>query len=359
MNLDDQKIYAKLDNGQVAKSIEMLPEQVKQVLADADLIKVPKDYSQIENVVLNGMGGSNLGAQIIKTVLADELKVPFNIEPGYGVPAYVNNKTLFVISSYSGTTEEPLSVYKEVKKRGAKVIAITEHNEKSQLYKLMYKDDIPGYIFKPEKNPSHQPRLGVGYTIFGSMTLLAKAGLFSLKKEKIAQIIKQLEIWGASLKPETLTKNNIAKKIAENISGRMVVLAGAEFLAGNLHAMRNQVNECSKQFMSYLVVPDMNHYAMEGLVNPEENREDMIFLFIDSKLYHKRNQTRMQLTKQVVKKNGINIVSQELKATTKLGQAFEMLQLGAWVSYYLGILNNVDPAKIPYVDWFKAQLKLI
>lgn len=357
MNLDDQKIYAKLDKGQVAKSISMLSEQIKQVFVDADLIKVPKEYSQIENVVLNGMGGSNLGAQIIKTALADELRLPFNIEPGYGVPAYVNDKTLFVISSYSGTTEEPLSVYKEVKKRKAKIIAITEHNKKSQLYKLMYKNDIPGYIFKPEKNPSNQPRLGIGYTIFGSMILLAKAGLFSLKKEKITEIIKQLEMWGSKLKPEIQTKNNIAKKIAQSISGRIVILTGAEFIAGNLHTMRNQVNECSKQFMSYLVVPDMNHYAMEGLVNPKENKEDMIFLFIDSKLYHKRNQIRMQLTKQVVKKNGINIVSHELQAATKLGQAFEMLQLGAWISYYLGILNGVDPVKIPYVDWFKNQLK--
>ena len=96
---------------------------------------------------------------------------------------------------------------------------------------------------------------------------------------------------------------------------------------------------------------------MEGLVNPKSNKNNLLFFFIDSKLYHPRVQKRARLTKQVVSKNGIKVVDYKLKSKTKLGQALEMLQLGSWISYYLGISNSVDPVKIPWVDWFKKQLK--
>lgn len=357
MTLDDPKIYKKLDMGQVAKSIELLPDQIRQVLDESRLIKIPREYSHSTQVVVNGMGGSNLGARIIKSLLSDQLKVPILISPGYHVPAYINKNTLYIISSYSGTTEEPLGVYKEVEKRGAKILAITKHDKKSQLEKLMLKDDIPGYIFTPQFNPSNQPRLGVGYTIFGTMVMLAKAGLFKIEVKEIEEIICSMEIWGRLLKPEEIIKNNPAKSLAEKIWGRIPVLVGAEFLHGNLHALRNQINECSKHFAVYLSLPDLNHFAMESLSYPEENKDNLIFLFFDSKFYSPRVQKRAKLTKLVVQKNGIAIASYNLLGNSKLAQGFEFLQLGSWLSYYLGILNGVDPVKIPWVDWFKNKLK--
>ena len=357
MTLDDEKNYAKLDHGQVAKSIEVLPDQIRQVLEESRLIKIPREYSQCAHVVINGMGGSNLGARIIKALFADQIKVPILISPGYGVPAYVGKSTLYIISSYSGSTEEPLSTYQVAKKKGAKIMAITMHSAKNPLEKLMLKDDIPGYIFTPQFNPSNQPRLGVGYTIFGTMVMMAKAGLFKIDVKEIEDIIGEMEIWGRGLKPVKNTKTNPAKKIAQTIWGRIPVLVGAEFLQGNLHVMRNQINECAKQFSTYLSLPELNHYAMESLNFPTENKDNLIFFFLKSKLYSPRILKRLDLTKRVVEKNKIVAFEYELRGQSKIAQGFELLQLGSWVSYYLGMLNGVDPVKIPWVDWFKEQLK--
>ncbi|MDD5071583.1 MAG: SIS domain-containing protein [Patescibacteria group bacterium] len=340
----------------VIESIQFLPDQVRQVLTDARLIKMPASCDKINEVVVNGMGGSNLGAGIVKAVFSDHLKAPLSIVPGYRVPAHVGKNTLYIISSYSGGTEEPLSVYKEVKKRGAKIAAITSRGG-GKLEKLMIKDNIPGYIFKPEFNPSNQPRLGIGYMIFGTAVILAKAGLFKIKVKEIEDLIADLEIWDRKLRPAIANKNNQAKKIAEALFGRQPVLVGAEFLIGNLRAWRNQFCENSKNFASYLTLPELNHYALESLANPKSNRKNLIFLFLDSKLYHPRVQTRSRLTKQVVKRSKIKIVSHALTGKTELVQAFEVLQLSAWVSFYLAMLNKVNPAEINWVDWFKKQLK--
>jgi len=340
----------------VVESIQFLPDQVRQVLSEARLIKIPSSYSKVSEVVVNGMGGSNLGAGIVKAVFSDKMNVPLSIVPGYQVPAHVGKNTLYIISSYSGNTEEPLSVYKEVRKRGAKIAAITSAG-KGKLEKLMIKDNIPGYIFKPEFNPSNQPRLGTGYMIFGLAVMLAKAGLFKIKVKEIEDLIADLEIWDRRLRPARETKKNQAKKIAATLFGQQPILVGAEFLMGNLRVWRNQLCENSKNFASYLTLPELNHYALESLANPASNKKDLVFFFLDSKFYHPRIQIRSRLTKQVVKKSKIKLVSYNLTGKTKLIQAFEALQLGTWVSFYLAMLNRVNPAKIAWVDWFKKQLK--
>lgn len=355
LNLDDQKVYKKLDTGKVAKSIEMLSAQMKQVLDQAHLVKVPCEYSKVTQVVVNGMGGSNIGIGLVRSALSDQIKLPITITSGYQISASVDKNTLYLLSSYSGNTEEVLSVYEEVERRGAKILAICEAGD-NQLARLMMKDNIPGYMFKPEFNPSGQPRLGLGYSVLGAVMLLAKAGLFSIKEGELESIIAKLELSGQVLRLGEATKINKAKQVAMKLYGKIPVVVAAEFLAGNLNILRNQFNETSKNFSTYLELPDMNHYALEGLVNPKSNKNNLVFLFFNSLLYHPRIQRRVNLTKQVVKKNKIKFIEHKLSGASKLEQALKMMQFGTWVSYYLAMLNNVNPVKIPWVDWFKKEL---
>lgn len=353
--LDDLNRIKKFDTGRVGDSISLLPRQMSQVLAEAKSIKMPAEYKKINQVVIKGMGGSNLGAHIIMHAMADQIKVPFSISPDYTLPAYVNNKTLLVLSSYSGTTEEVLSVYAEAKKRQAKIVAIVSQG-KSGLEKIIKRDKLPAYIFKPEANPSNQPRLGLGYSILGIASLLSAAGLFKLDPAAMDKIIASLEQWNKNLEPQSLVRNNDAKRLALGAFKKQPILVGGEFLTGNLHAMRNQICENSKNFASYLPLPDLNHFAMEGLANPSSNASDLAFIFFNSSLYSPRIQKRARLTNEVVKKNKIGTMEYVMRGETKLEQAFELLQLGAWFSLYLGILNQVNPVEIKWVDWFKQKL---
>jgi hypothetical protein len=159
------------------------------------------------------------------------------------------------------------------------------------------------------------------------------------------------------LVPTVKTENNIAKKIALELKGKQPVLVGSEFLLGNLHAFRNQLCENSKNFAVYLPLPDLNHYLLESLKNPAKNTAQLAFVFFNSKLYHTRVQRRSKLTREVVDKNNIKTLEYDLKGKTKLAQSAELLQLGSWISFYLSALNNVNAGEIPWVNWFKEQLK--
>lgn len=354
--LDQLASYKKFDKHFVGDSISSLPRQIAHVISELDKIKIPASYSDITHIVVNGMGGSNLGANIIKTVFAKELHVPMTITPGYHVPGFVDHKTLYILSSYSGSTEEVLSVYQDVKKKGAKIIAISA-KEDNKLQRLIAKDKIPAYLFEPTENPSNQPRLGVGYSIFGMVALIAATGVINVKPKDLKQIITDLEVSDKPLTPASKTSKNIAKKIAMEFFGRMPIICGAEHLVGNMMTFRNQLCENSKNFAQYLILPDMNHFAMEGLAHPKSNVKNLVFLFLESDLYSPRLTRRIELTKAVVKKNGIKTISHKLIAKTKIGQAFEMLQLGEWITYYLALVNGVNPVEIKWVDWFKKELE--
>lgn len=355
INLDDQKKISRLDTGRVAESIRLLPAQMKQVLTDAPKISLPAKARRARFIVVNGMGGSNLGAHFLKSLCGPELKKPLLIEPGYEIPGFTGPDTLYILSSYSGTTEETVSVLPRLLEKKASLALITADHD-SPLLAAGKKNHLPAYIFTPRANPSGQPRLGLGYAILGLWSILAKAGALDWPDARLRKIIDKLSAWDEKLRPNQTTAANPAKKIARVLRGRAPVLIGAEFLNGNLHIARNQINECAKEFSAYLSLPDLNHHALEGLSFPTGLKKDLCFLFFSSKLYHARVQRRLALTVQVAAKQGYGTLVHELQGRDRLEQGFELLQLGSWLSYYLGIINGVDPVKIPWVNWFKKQL---
>ena len=130
----------------------------------------------------------------------------------------------------------------------------------------------------------------------------------------------------------------------------------AEHLAGNVHTMSNQMNENAKRFSTYFLIPELNHHLLEGMLYPMSNRQDLIFLLIESGLYDKRIQKRFAITADVLDKNKIKNINYTCAEKTKLGQSLEILVLGSYVSFYSAMLQRIDPTAIPFVDYFKKQL---
>ena len=345
-----------LDKNKVGQSIVLLPQQFKQVFKENNGLKLPASYRGFSNIVLDGMGGSNLGARIIRSVFNEVLPCPLYIKAGYELPGFVGKNTLYILSSYSGTTEETLSTMAEAKKKGTKIVALTVQSEKSEIAKFAAKNELPLITFDPKYNPCGQPRLGVGYSIAGILTFFIKAGLINITDKELDNALKIMEKNTRLYTPDVTSAKNPAKKITAYLKGKMPVLVSGDFLEGNMHALRNQINESGKNFASYLIIPEMNHYALEGLAHPAVDHKMLYFIFFDLNLYHPRVKIRNELTKKVVKGDSIKYCVIELRGKTKFEQAMEVLQVGSWISYYFGIINNENPSEVKWVDWFKKKL---
>ncbi|MDP3985277.1 MAG: SIS domain-containing protein, partial [bacterium] len=166
--LDNPKTFA-LDRGNVIASIDMLADQAKQAWSEAKRIHIPESFRDIDHIVMNGMGGSGLAGHIVEAAFRDKLTIPFFLTHSYKIPKHVGKKTLYIISSYSGDTEEVLASYEEAKRRGAHVLGIASGGVLGEKIK---KGALTGYCFKPVYNPGKKPRFALGYSIFGVLGLL-------------------------------------------------------------------------------------------------------------------------------------------------------------------------------------------
>jgi len=354
MDFDQLTKIKSLDKGNYLGSIEEFLPQVQQAWEEVKRITLPAEYAEVDNLVLNGMGGSALGARVVKALLTEKLKIPFEIINNYSVPAFVNHRTLFIFSSYSGNTEEVLATIDETCARGAKCLGITAGG---QLREILTARKIPFYQIKPDHNPSGQPRAGVGYAVAGILGLLNQTHLVSFQESEISAAVSWLEEISRQWRLEIPVSENLAKQLALQLNEKIVILVGAEFLEGSLHVFRNQLNETAKNFADYFLLSELNHHLLEGLSFPKSNSQNLAFLFFNSSLFDSRIQKRAIVTREVVTQNQIPVLEYLCTGKNKLTQVLEVILLGSWVSFYLAVLHNVDPSLIPWVDYFKDKLK--
>jgi glucose/mannose-6-phosphate isomerase len=353
VNLDNQIEIRNLDSGKVAESIENLPKQIEQAWKEASQIEIPAEYKKVKNVVVSGMGGSALGADIIRNLFKEKLIVPFLINNHYRLPGFVNEDTLVILSSYSGTTEETIAGIEEVMLRKAKILIITSGGELGARANVK---GFPSYHFSPQFNPSAQPRLGLGYTFVGTLAILVKLELLNLSSDQLEAASLESSEVGKDFLVDSATERNQTKQMAKKLFGNLVVYVAGEFLSGNAHVFANQTNENSKNFATYFLIPELNHHLLEGNTYPESVKKDIRFLFLESSLYSEKIQKRIAVTKEVLNKQKITTESYNLQSSNQLAQVFEAILFSSWTTFYLGLLYGVDPTKIPWVDYFKKQL---
>lgn len=381
--LDEAKKFSSRENQSVLESIHLLKEQCLDALesassfslenfsplgippwalrhtVDSGVIPSGEKFSKhpevnIKNIVVAGMGGSALGAHIARSLLGDSLKLPLFIINNYELPAFVNEESLVILSSYSGGTEEVLSCFKEAKIKKAKMAVLTLGGE---LLELAKKNNVPSCVYSAQFNPSGAPRMGLGFAVFGIIGILSKLGLADFGKNETKKAVTALQKFAKEFGADVVTSKNIVKKIALKLYDKTTVLVGSEFLTGNLRAIQNQVQETAKNFCAYFELPELNHHLMESLENPKRIKKDLFFLFFESNLYHKRIIKRYAITRDVVKMNGVGLVSYKLKSKDKISQGMEMIVFGSYLSFYLGALYGANPLKIQWVDYFKKRMK--
>jgi glucose/mannose-6-phosphate isomerase len=353
MNLDSLSEIKLLDSQNMLGSIEKVPNQVLQIIEEIKNITIPMSYKKINHIAFLGMGGSTLGAHCIRAAFESSLSVPFEIVNDYHIPAFIGKQSLVFVVSYSGTTAEPLAALTEAKKKGAKIIIISSGGDLAKVAKRL---KIPALIFKTTNNPCGSPRMGLGYTIFGPLLILAKLKLIAISTGEIQTVFQTLTRYGQEFGVAKNHEVNQAKLAAESLLGKSVWYIGANHLAGSVHVAANQMNENAKRFAGWFAIPELNHHLLEGLVFPKENSATLSFVLVESTLYDKRVQKRFAITKEILQKNNIAVFPYPAQEKTKLLQVAELLVFSSYVSFYSALLEGIDPTAIPVVDYFKSVL---
>ncbi len=344
-DLTDKEAIRKIDPQDTLASTELLCQQLEAAWTEVNALNFEQEIRGIKNIVFCGMGASIYGALVFKALQGPEMPYPVEIISDYHLPSRVDNNTLVVLTSYSGTTEEVLSCAHEAKVKGAHMVVLTKGGA---LAEFARENHLPAYIFDAKLNPAGVPRLGNGYTILGLIGLLNKLNIITVEEHEIGNAIIRLNEKFAEIKSRAMIDS-------EMYLDTIPVIFAAEHLSGNGQIIRNQFNETSKTFSAHYLVPDLNHHLMEGLQFPKEAR--LKFLVLNSPNYSEKIKQRMELTVDVVRQN-----NREVEVFMTSGQTFyddflEVLTYGSFVTLYLGLRYDQNPAINPWVDYFKEKLK--
>lgn len=350
--LDNPNTYKKYDRHQVFESISLLPEQISTTWPLSN--SLPSFKSNLEHIIISGMGGSALSGRIILSLSQFILKTPLEIINNYRLPAYTNPKTLVILSSYSGNTEETISCAKDALRQKAEIAIITTGGK---LAELAEKYNLPIILINPTGNPSGYPRLGIGYSLGAVLSILKHARLINLSDRDLDHLYHHLRHSNKEIMPDIPLKNNSAKKLANEFRGKIPILIAANHLTGTTHAIKNMLNENSKTFAACFDLPELNHHLLEGITFPKNLNQNLHFLLFGSSLYPDAIKNRLEITKNVFEKLKFPVTVIKPDSRNPLDESIESLSFGAFFSYYLSLLNNTDPGPIPWVDYFKKELE--
>lgn len=324
-----------IDKENMEEILNDFPNQVKKGIGLCGDLAVEEEFDKI---VLCGMGGSALAGEILKCYLRQELKIPLIIIKTYSLPKFVDKKTLFIASSYSGNTEETIAAYREAIRKYIPTIAIASGGKLEELSKINKTPFIklPGGI---------QPRLSIGYSFFSLLKLFENSGFIESKKEDTKRTEKALK------KPMF---KEIAKKLAEKLKDKIPIIYASDDLSCVAYKWKIDINENSKTHAFYNIIPEMNHNELVGYTNVKGNYH--VIIIKDDEDFE-RIKKRIKITKQIIKEKGIEVTEVEIKGDCFLTKLFSAIYIGDWVSYYLALEDGIDPTPVDIVEDLKRKLK--
>lgn len=353
------RVFA-LDKSDMRASLNEIGKQCMQAFEDAESVAIPKELRRHTAVLVVGMGGSALGADFVRNVYGDILKRPIKISMDYTTPRWVSKDTLVILSSYSGDTEETLAQAQSILERTAKVVAITCGGA---LLEWCKKNHKPVYVINPVHNPCGVPRLGIGYGICGLLRILVHAGDIKIAKKDIAGVVSFLDQRALLFKTQEEGERYFEGreglglfKAVQHLKNKMLIIIAAEHLRGAGHIVSNYLHESAKIFSTYFFVPECNHYVLESVANTSEQMKNILFLFLESALYHPKNQLRFKITKQLFSQKKIDFITLSMEGNTKLLQACEAVQYGGYVAYFLALQQGIDPTPVKVIQDFKKKM---
>jgi len=350
IDLDNQKEVQAADQLGMREHLLAFPEQCEKAIQIAEGIKLEIKLKKIKNIVVTGLGGSAIGGDLLRTYLASEIDLPIFVVRNYSLPQFVNSQTLVIASSYSGNTEETLSAYEEAVKKGKLVFSLTTGGK---LAELARKYDTP-IILLP---PGLPPRAALGYSFFPMLLLLSRLSLIRERKVDLKETVQLLVRKREDLSPLRKTSRNPAKKLAHRLYGKLPIIYSADNLDAVSTRWRNQLNENAKVLAHSHVLPELNHNEIVGWQLPPTILSHTEVIFLRDKGDHPQIKLRMDLTRAILKREAQGVSEVWSEGTSLLSRIFSLIYLGDFVSFYLALLNRVDPTPVERIDYLKRKLE--
>ena len=301
--------------------------------------------------VVLGMGGSAIAGDLLRILADREGTVPVHVARHYEPPSWLTPEDFLVFPSYSGDTEETLSVHRALKPLGCRAAALTSGGA---LARRAREEGLPVALL-PSGFP---PRAALGYS-FSALALIAyHLGVLADADRRLKAAATAVEKAATALSPDVLQFRNPAKQLAIRLSGHPVMLVGNQRTAEPVAwRWKGQFNENSKHLAWVSALPEMSHNEVDGFVNPRGVIGRIAAVLLRDPGDHPRIVRRFDWLTSYLRKRSVHVETVVLEGDDPMTRILGGVSLGDHVSYYLALLNGADPSSLPGVTALKQALR--
>jgi glucose/mannose-6-phosphate isomerase len=340
--LDDEMAMAEADVSGMMRQMSSLPAHLESALSGTADVE-----AGARKLCLCGLGGSAMGADVLLDHMERTTDVYGSVVRDVQLPGWVDRDTLVVLISYSGGTRETLSMYEEARRKGAMMAAITSGGK---LAELCARDGVP-IIRVPS---GIQPRAALGHLLGSMAKVVGSAGMSSIEEE-LKVMLPALKAKAERYSPNVPIEGNDAKRVALRLHGATPFLYSSRNVRSAGRRWQGQINENAKMLCLYGELPEADHNQVVGWVDgrrSEANRPVILRAAAD------RNMMAgiVEATISIFEDFKLNPVVVDLDGTTTLENVMGGIVLGDHVSYYLAMMNGVDPTPVSSITELKKRI---
>jgi len=355
--LDDTDALAIRDPSDMLGLVERAGDQWREATAAVDSFTPPADWRRFRRVVVAGMGGSAIAADVAATWLSRRWPVSIHVVRDYSLPLWIDEDTLVVACSYSGNTEETLTAWREAGTRGAERAVITTGGE---LGREAEQEGIPTI-----KMAGGLPPRAAFPTAFVSLVrLLSGIGPESDASPggnatlgELATIPETLDDLRSEYGRETVVLNNLAKELSLWLGRGWPVVYAPEYpLAPVALRWRGQLGENAKRVASSHLLPEMNHNEIVGWEVQKEFYPATRVVMMGDPEEGERISKRIDITARMLEAAGASVRRVSTAGENLLARMMSLIILGDYTSVYLGVAWGVDPTPVEKIDYLKSNL---
>jgi glucose/mannose-6-phosphate isomerase len=345
-SLDDLNEIHIIDKSSMLQFSVEASRHYREAASLAERINV--SFPKPDNVVIAGMGGSAIGGELLKDYTRDKACVPIEVSRDYTLPEYVNKRSLVVVVSYSGNTEESLSAFLDAVKRQSMMFCISSGGA---LLKQADKLDVP-FLRVPGGMP---PRAASPYLLVPQLVLMEKLGLAKGASKELEEAFLVLNKVGAENSPETTTENNFSKHLATELNGTVPVIYGFGVYRAVAQRWKQQFNENAKIPAKWEFFPELNHNEIVGWEKAGSLTEHFSTVFIRDKREPLEVRSRIEITKSLMPKASKQFEVYAHGEGT-LARMLSTILVGDFTSVYLAVLRKTDPTPVQTINKLKQNL---
>ncbi|NQY66914.1 MAG: bifunctional phosphoglucose/phosphomannose isomerase [Flavobacteriales bacterium] len=320
--------------------VNSFPEQLRTAVEISLNSNLNIGDTEFQNVLINGLGGSGIGATIVVGIVSGDAKVPVSVNKSYAIPSFVNNKTLAIICSYSGNTEETIESFEKCKAKGAEIVCIASGGKILE----MAKSNNINYIEIPGGYP---PRAAFGLSFIQLLTVFEKYNLVTESYvSKVSNASKLLVD-----NKEFIIK--IAEDAANKLLGKIPVIYSSSENEGVSIRFRQQINENSKMLCWHHVLPEMNHNELVGW---RTKNEDLAVVMLKNERDYIRTKERMAFSQNVFSKYTSTIIEIDALGSNQIENTIYLIHITDWISVLLADKKNIDATEVGVIVDLKSRL---